>query len=197
MGDGVGDRVTTVARTVRLVDCLAARAAARRSTGHPLRTHGNPVLRGGHPHVCVVVSVAAFAATVVFGCLAALRAQYDRVLNVIDFISSVQVTQARHRIGLIIHRGVVSEREVQDRIADLFVILWAYERVEAVRRTLPRSGLMIAGPLGGPHRLLRESIGPGVDYWRTHIGRVERVLNSPDTAMSARPLYALAAAWRR
>lgn len=145
----------------------------------------------------VVVSVAAVAATVLFGYLTALRAQYDRVLNVIDYVSSVQVAEAQHRLGLVIHGGgEVPAYEIPDRVADLFVLLWAFERVEAVRKTLPRSRRAIATPLDGPHRLLRETVGPWVAYWRTHLGYVERALNSPDTSTSARPLYALATAWR-
>jgi hypothetical protein len=147
--------------------------------------------------VTVVVSITAVAATVLFGYLAALRTQYDRVLNVIDYISSAQVTEAQHRLGLVIHGGGVPAREIPDRVADLFVLLWAFERVEAVRKTLPRSRRAIATPLDGPHRLLRETVGPWVGYWRTHLGYLERALASPDTSTSARPLYSLAAAWRR
>ena len=53
----------------------------------------------------VVISVAAVVVSVVFGYFTALRSQYERLMNVIDFVGSSEVGEARHRLGLIVHAG--------------------------------------------------------------------------------------------
>ncbi|WP_446223267.1 hypothetical protein ACTWPB_26810 [Nocardia sp. IBHARD005] len=109
----------------------------------------------------VTAALIAAGVTTVLGWLAAQRAQYDRVKDVVAFIAAQEVSAARHRLGLFIHGAPNSNMGQEERVRDLFTVLWAFSQVNAVRATLsPRSG-----PLSGPHRLLQLSVGPWAKYW--------------------------------
>jgi hypothetical protein len=49
--------------------------------------------------IATVISLGTVLVTVVLGVLAARRAQYDRVVDVVGFASGGEVADARHRIG--------------------------------------------------------------------------------------------------
>lgn len=142
----------------------------------------------------ITVSAAALVVSIIVGLSSALRSQYDRMINVLDYISSDQVAQARHQLGLIIHsRRVLSVgHETDQRVADLFVILWAFQRVNAVRRSLPWIQRWL--PLPSPHTLLRKSVEPWVQYWDKHIEKTAKDLGA-ETQGSHDGLCALAKDW--
>ena len=144
-----------------------------------------------------VVSVAAVVATVTLGYFSALRAQYERVLNVLDYISSSDVAAARHRLGTLIHKrhlvNPADDAVRQDLTKDMFTVLWAFGRIDAVRETLP-DWRWFHGLLGGPSTLIRENTIGWVGYWHTHIADVVAVLDvEPDESRSG--LDKLAAEW--
>ena len=126
--------------------------------------------------VSVTVSAAAVVVSATVGLSSALRAQYDRVLNVLDYISGDQVAQARHQLGMIIHSGQMPKtaHDTNRRVADLFVVLWAFQRVNAVRRSLPRK----LPWLHGPHTLLRTNVRPWVEYWTRRVDNTAKHLNA-------------------
>lgn len=109
--------------------------------------------------IATAVSVGAVLATAVFGSLAARRAQFDRVIDVIGFASGGEVAGARHRIGNVRYGtgAVVHDQAVED----LFTLLWAFTRIDAVRRTLPSISK-------GPRALLRECVQPWAFDWYTN-----------------------------
>lgn len=97
--------------------------------------------------------------TAVFGCLAARRAQFDRVVDVVGFVSGGEVARARHRIGNVRYgAGPIDHNQA---VEDLFTLLWAFTRIDAVRRTLP--------PVSkAPRALLRECVQPWASDWYTN-----------------------------
>lgn len=118
----------------------------------------------------IFLGATAAVVTVIFGWLTALRAQYDRVLNVVDFIGSDAVANARHELGTIIeaparHQALTADQQ-SIRTKDLFIILWAIGRIEAVRQTLSSRPERL---VGGPHKLLRASTEKWVEYWSGHL----------------------------
>lgn len=132
----------------------------------------------------VDVAVAAVFVSAVLGVLAARRAAYERVIEALDLIGGEVVARARHRVGTIafdhadeLSQGSCVSLSVQDRsarIEDVFTILWAATRLNAVRRSLgprwPRrgaAGVTRQPILGarGPHRLLVDSSGDWMRYW--------------------------------
>lgn len=118
----------------------------------------------------LAVTIAAVVVTAVFGGLTARRAAFDRVMNALDFISEGPVARARHRLGTILYehseevlRGALlsgTDEERSERIEDLFIVLWAATRLEAVRRSLGHRRAA-----AGPHGLLEESTSNWVKYW--------------------------------
>ncbi len=146
----------------------------------------------------VIISAAAVLVSATLGLSSALRAQYDRVINVLDYISSEQVAQARHEMGLIIHSEHMPKSERMpktayvkgQRISDLFVILWAFQRVNAVRLSLPPNLRW----LRGPHALLRANVEPWVWYWDAHLKDTAEGLGA-DIKGSDVGLKELAKAW--
>jgi hypothetical protein len=140
----------------------------------------------------ITLGAAAALVSVVVAVSSALRAQYDRVLGVLDYLSSADVAQARHRLGLRIHRHSTSddEEEVAARLADLFTVLWALGRVDAVRGSLPPASWL----LHGPHELLRSSVRPWVTYWDRHIDKIATDLGA-DIEESRQGLNNLTDAW--
>lgn len=126
--------------------------------------------------ITVTVSAAAVVVSASVGLSSALRAQYDRVLNVLDYISSDQVGQARRQLGLIIHMRKMSGTvdDTDQRVSDLFVVLWAFQRLYAVHRSLPRK---LSG-LRGPHNLLRTNVEPWVRYWTVYVDKTAEDLNA-------------------
>jgi len=97
--------------------------------------------------------------TAVVGIVTARRAAYDRVMKTLDFVSEGPVAKARHRIG-----GLWCEpnkaADGWDPIEELFTILWAARRIDAVRQSLKWTSWA-----GGPKRLLRTSTRDWVDWW--------------------------------
>lgn len=152
-----------------------------------------------HWGVVGTVGVSAIVAitAALFGWLTALRAQYDRVLNVLDHISSDQVAQARHRLGLIIfdQGGRVPHEQRQEAVEDLFVVLWAMRRIAAVRTSLPWFTRAIDAPWSGPHILLKESTKDWVGFWMENYPNIAAETRS-DTAGSDGGLIELAEAWK-
>ena len=158
----------------------------------------------------VVVAVVGVAASTTFGILTALRAQYDRVLDVLSYISSEEVANARHALGQVIHgSGNIEQLDPEKKVAlthELFVVLWAFGRLDAVRRSLPGHRIRGFG-LSGPENLLRDTSEDWVDYWAKHvdwvsdglgadIGGVDDTSDRKDPAGgSARGLRLLAGAW--
>jgi hypothetical protein len=132
--------------------------------------------------VSVIVSISAVVVTFALGWFAALRSQYERVLDVLHHISSDGVARARHNLGLIVHdsqsRQQANVTSQPDRVNDLFVVLWAFGRIDAVRQTLPRWNLP-AFLGGGPLVLLKSSTRVWVTYWHDHLGAVVYALG-PD-----------------
>lgn len=119
--------------------------------------------------MAVVVSGVAVFVTALFGFFTARRSQYDRVLNVIDHISSSEVAAARHNLGTIIYDPSDPVVMTNARTQDLFTVLWAFNRINAVRLTLPcwRTSRLLK--IDGPHRLLKQSTSSWVSFWWQNI----------------------------
>jgi hypothetical protein len=119
----------------------------------------------------ICASVAALLIGAMFSALATRRAAYERVMRAVDLVSDGSVASARHKLGALVYDYpeeitsgtpiLVDDKDVRSqRVADLFTILWAARRLEATRRSL--------GPervVGGPHRLLRDSVASWVEWW--------------------------------
>lgn len=142
----------------------------------------------------VVVSIATVLVSIVFGFFTALRAQYERVLNVIDYISSDEVAKARHQLGLSIHNNQLPMQDRPERVRDLFTILWAFGRINAVRRTLPTWTRFVGGH--GPHKLLKQNTQPWIEYWDNHIEQLVKSLDA-DITGSAVGVNELVKVWVR
>lgn len=82
----------------------------------------------------------------------------------------------------------------QDRTRDLFTILWAFARINAVRRTLPAQNIFRRVWLTGPHDILKRTTQPFVTYWWTHLETAWDGL-AADIAGSDSGLRELATAW--
>lgn len=142
--------------------------------------------------MAIVVGVATVFATIVFGYFTALRAQYERVIDVLDHVSSAEVAGARHRLGLMLHlREPVDDPA--ERTRDLFTVLWAFGRIDAVRQTLP-AWQVLGGRLTGPHTLLNRSMTSWVRYWTDHVDVVSTALEA-DVRGSDEGLRNLTVAW--
>lgn len=139
------------------------------------------------------VSAAAIVVSVVVAISTAIRAQYERVLNVLDYLSDNDVALARHRLGSIIHRGRTpgTTEEANALVASLFTVLWAFGRVDAVRRSLSST----PWPLHGPRMLLRSSVEPWVTYWTIHVDQIADELDA-DIHGADQGLRGLTDAWR-
>lgn len=112
-----------------------------------------------------IISGAAVLVSVVFGYFSAKRSQYERVLNVIDHIRSSEVAQSRHELGTILHNPANDIEQPNARIQDLFIILWAFNRINAVRPTLPSSRVVRILRMDGPSQLLEDSTRDWVKLW--------------------------------
>lgn len=138
------------------------------------------------------------AVTAVFGWLTALRAQYERVLSVIEHVSSDQVAEARDIWGAYIHSGRSQPRGDDERreiIRRLFVILWALNRIDAVRQTLPAYRWKPLVKLCGPHRLLVAGTRPWVEYCVAHVDEVSEQVGA-DIEGSDEGMRNLQRAWK-
>ncbi len=99
--------------------------------------------------------------SVTIGVVTARRAAYDRVMRTLDSISEGPVAKARHRIGGVWFAGEVPEQQDGwDPVEDLFTVLWAARRIDAVRQSLRWTSW-----IGGPKRLLRTSTTAWVEWW--------------------------------
>ncbi len=144
----------------------------------------------------VFISIAAVLVSIVVAVTSALRAQYERVINVVDYISSDEVRKARHRLGLIIHRcqAPATDEERDARVDDLFVVLWAFQRVDAVQRSLP--GVYARWFFQrGPNALLETTVRPWVQYWQENIPKILPLLSDPDIDTSKEGLDRLHVGW--
>lgn len=169
------------------------------------------------------VPLVGLALTIVLSVTSAKRAAYDRAIGALEFLSEGEPAKARHRVGSLVFRFkreildgtefVMDEQEINDRIEDIFTILWATRRLNAVRHSLvPRRvlGLSTSSRLRpmwgfeGPHNLLRDSAGDWISYWtRTVRGRpgltlidaVTRGLGATLDLSDKSPITELAAAW--
>jgi hypothetical protein len=124
--------------------------------------------------VSIVIAVATVLLSTVLAALSARRAAYDRVTEAVAFVSEGSVASARHEIGALMYdefrddflngrpvlQGPGDRATRSTRIDDLFSILWAATRLNAVRESLGPTWLA-----PGPHRLLRRSLAPWVRYW--------------------------------
>lgn len=147
-------------------------------------------------HTSVFIGIAAVLVSIVVAVTSALRAQYERVINVVDYISSDEVRKARHQMGLIIHRSQAPATDVERdaRVDDLFVVLWAFQRVDAVQRSLP--GVYARWFFQcGPNALLKTTVRPWVLYWHGNIDEILRLLSNPDIDASREGLDRLHVDW--
>jgi hypothetical protein len=140
------------------------------------------------------VAIGAVVVTVVLGLLNARRAAYDRVIRALDLVSEGEVAKARHRVGAVLYdypnelaARVALPLMAEDhssRIEDLFTILWAATRLNAVRRSIGpripghRSTGFTRTPIWGargPHKLLEQSAAGWVRFWmlRTRSGEAD------------------------
>jgi hypothetical protein len=117
--------------------------------------------------VGLTVTGASALVAAIIGIVVERRAAYDRVLNLIDYISSAEVASARDELGRIVAHpdrdSMLSAQDadyVDERIRDLFVVLWAFQRIDATRKSLWRNW-----PLNGPHKLLQGCTEDWVKYW--------------------------------
>ncbi|MBE1468185.1 hypothetical protein [Kibdelosporangium phytohabitans] len=77
--------------------------------------------------MAVVVSITGVAVALAIGWFTAIRAQYDRLIDVLRYISSDSVTNACHQLGQVIHSQTpqyIDATARHDRINDLFAGLW-------------------------------------------------------------------------
>lgn len=156
----------------------------------------------------LVIAVVGLVVTVAVAITSARRAEYDRVLDIIGYFSSEQVSQSRHAIGSLAESGNLgayldgkSANEINGLVSDLFNVYWAFGRINAVNNSLrPFWGR-------GPRRLLRETLQPWVEYWGggDRNEQVKRELNkaltggplrSPLSVSSDKALLALVEAWK-
>ena len=165
------------------------------------------------------VAVAALAVSAILGTLTARRAAYDRVIRALDLISDGDIAKARHRIGALFyeHReeiksgqalGLPSD-EVSDCIEDVFTLLWAARRLNAIRVSLgPRwPGSPTTRPMPGvkgPALLLEASARSWIAFWVEPLSDVHRTgrLHALAKSLGAHiddddlePLTELAATW--
>jgi len=136
--------------------------------------------------------------TAVFGWLTAQRAQYERVLSVIEHVSSDRVAEARDGWGTYIHSGRSEPHDDEERreiIRHLFTVLWALNRIDAVRATLPDYRRQPWAKLCGPHRLLEVGTRPWVEYCVGHVRDVAEQTGA-DIDGSDRGMENLKQAWR-
>ncbi|MDS1116645.1 hypothetical protein RD149_23130 [Gordonia westfalica] len=146
----------------------------------------------------VVITFFGVVVTAAIGWFAARRSQYERVLNVLDFISSSAVADARDNLGtLVVRRNGNASHHLDDEhinsmVKDLFTMLWAFQRIHAVDRSIP------AWPIFGPKRLLRDSTVAWVNYWSTNLDVVRTALGLDPAATSESDLglVTLADAWQ-
>lgn len=152
--------------------------------------------------MAVIVSIGALIATVTFGWLTALRGQYERVIDVINFTSSSEISDVRHRLGLFVYDPdmQLSGSERDALVADLFRVLWVFDRINSIRKTLPNLGGL--GPnvgywLSGPHQLLYDCTSDWAGFWWRNVEDVVRRLGDPavDTKGSDTGLRDLARHW--
>lgn len=134
--------------------------------------------------MAALVSICALIVTVTFGWLTALRGQYERVVDVINFTSSTEIAEARHRLGLFLYDEdmQVSKDERDALLGDLFRVLWVFDRINAVRKTLPNLGVLgpnIAYRLSGPHELLRDSTSDWAAFWSKNLEKAVDLLGEP------------------
>ena len=121
--------------------------------------------------ISAVVAVAAIVVSASLAALNARRAAYERVMDALDYVSQGAVAAARHKLGTVVydhnddvlHRRLISypPQERSDRIENLFSVLWAATRLDAVRVSLGRRSF---GSFG-PHYLLEQSLSSWVKYW--------------------------------
>jgi hypothetical protein len=122
----------------------------------------------------VVVAAAAVGATLLFGMLAAARAQYDMVFSLMDYVSRGEVGEARHRLSLALGDDVgdPAPEELAVLVKSLFIVLWAFQRINAVNSNFARSVLAPKGPV----RLLQDCFSGWVGYWAPRLDKAERRL---------------------
>jgi hypothetical protein len=126
-------------------------------------------LTAGEGLVAASISVvgAAFTAS------ANRRAQYDRVLTLVAESGSQPLANDRHLIGLRFEpepkltRGQVLVLS-NDEIAALFRMLWYFERVDALFKSL--RPVICSKRITRAQALLLDSIGPTVSIWANYIG---------------------------
>lgn len=141
-----------------------------------------------------IISCAAVLVSVVFGYFSAKRSQYERVLNVIDHISSSVVAQSRHELGTIIHNPEHNIEDPNARIQDLFIILWAFNRINAVRLTLPSSRVIKTLRIDGPTQLLEDSTSDWVKLWHKNYQQIAERLGAI-VGDASKGIEALADVW--
>src|SRR4051812_44361881 len=97
--------------------------------------------------VSIVIAAATIVLSTVLAALAARRAAYERVTSAVTFVSEGSVALARHEIGALMYDeyrdDFLNGRRVLERpdeagirgrrIEDLFTVLWAATRLNAVR----------------------------------------------------------------
>ncbi|MGW5752877.1 hypothetical protein [Nocardia rhamnosiphila] len=152
----------------------------------------------GQVVVSIMVGMATAGVTGIFGWLTVQRAQYERVLAVIEHVSSDRVAEARDVWGAYIHSGRTTPQDEDERreiIRHLFTILWALGRIDAVRATLPAFEPWPLVKLCGPHTLLRSSTQRWVEYCVEH-SRIVADQVGADIIGSDEGMENLRTAWR-
>lgn len=94
----------------------------------------------------------------------------------------------------------VTKEERDALVADLFRVLWVFDRINAVRKTLPKLdglGSDIAYWLSGPHELLRDSTSDWAAFWSRNLDAAVVRLGDPavDTEGSDKGLKDLGRRW--
>lgn len=123
----------------------------------------------------LAVPVVGLIVTITLAVVSARRAAYDRAIGALDLISQGEAARARHRAGTLVFKFKLQIRdglsfqldtvEENNRVEDLFTILWATRRLDAVRRSLVPRNLVSRTAFAGPHDLLQESACDWIRYW--------------------------------
>lgn len=138
-----------------------------------------------------VVAIGALLASSLLAVLAARREAYKRVLDALDFMASPAVADARHQMGAIVNQkepiATLEASVLSGRIAQLFVLTWAAQRLAAVRRSLGPSWTIL---IPRPHVLLRDSTGSWITYWMTQPAEEECGKDVPASILTRLQLVA-------
>lgn len=133
------------------------------------------------------VAIAAVVVSAAVGYFSARRAQYDRVLDILAYVSSAHIAAARHQMGLLVSEEdlnayLENAKDFDSLIADYFTVMWAIGRVDAVRESLPQRRWWKLwwrwSQDHGPQGLLKRSLSEWIRYWGKDQKEVEGAFNT-------------------